>query len=230
MFRSSTGHAFPLVLVAALAACSPEDTADDRCGGDYAFEDGGCVDTEGSGGGGGGGDTDAGGWLGAPCTCTGDGCEQLGMPVPTGGVIEGCDGVPTDWTGGDLACLRTNASGVGPPSWFANGFCALMAVQCEGSAAICDGGDVGDFDALVACPVGAALITGSAEISVMGQSATLTSKLCAPRCEGAGECREEEADPALDGAASQYTCHALQGVQFCYDPRNLGDDATAEGF
>ena len=219
-------------LLVGLVACSPEDTAADRCGGDYEFVDGGCVDTGQSAGGDadGDGDTDEGGWIGAPCSCAGDGCDQMGMPVPTGGTISGCEGVPGDWTGAELACLRTNASGVGEPSWFANGFCTVMAVECEGASTICDGSDVGSFDSMTACPAGSALITGSVELTVMGQTATITSKLCAPSCDDVGECREDETDPALDGEPSQYECHELDGARFCYDPRNLGDDATAEAY
>jgi len=220
-----------VALLCSVLHCSPEDTADDRCGGDYAFVDGGCIDTAAPGpDGDADADSDADGWLGSPCSCTGDGCDQMGMPIPTGGLIVGCSDVPTDWTGAVPACLRTNASGVGPESWFANGFCTLMAVECDGDATLCDGNDVGMFDLMVECPAGSALITGSAELSVMGMSATLTSKLCAPSCEGEGQCREDETDPDLDGAATQYQCHELDGVQFCYDPRNLGDDAAAEGF
>jgi len=226
--------ALPLTLITAFAAsgnpgCSPEDTDEDRCGGDYLYVDGGCIDTSAPGT---DSDADADGdsGLGAPCSCTGTECELMGMPVPTGGTITGCENVPTPWTGAELGCMQTNASGVGPESWFANGFCTLMAVDCEGDATLCDEGNVGDLSAMTACPAGSARLSGSGELDVMGFSATLTTALCAPLCETNDDCRAGETDPVLGGDPSQYECHELDGVKFCYDPRNLSDDASAEAF
>jgi hypothetical protein len=217
----------PATILLGPVGCSPEDTDEDRCGGDYAYIDGGCIDTA-------AGDTDSGssanGWLGAPCACTGDECEMMGMPMPTGGTITGCENVPTPWTGAELGCMQTNASGLGPESWFANGYCTLMAVDCEGDATLCDDGDVGDLSAMTACPAGSAMLTGSGELDVMGFSAVLTSSLCAPLCETNDDCRVGETDPDLGGEPSQYECHELDGVRFCYDPRNLSDDATAVAY
>lgn len=207
----------------AFSGCSPDNTDKDRCGGDFAFIDGGCVDTSVE-------DPNGDGWLGAPCTCTGEDCETMGMPVPTGGTIAGCENVPVPWTGAELGCMRTNASGIGPESWFANGFCALMAVACDGDDTLCADGNVGDIAAMTGCPTGSAMISGTGELSVMGMSATLTTELCAPLCETNDDCRVGETDPALDGDPSQYECHELDGVSFCYDPRNLADDASAEAF
>jgi hypothetical protein len=205
------------------AGCSPEDTAEDRCSGDYAYVDGGCIDTSATGT---DGDADIDNWLGAPCACTGEGCDMMGMPVPNGGTITGCENVPVPWTGAELGCMRTNTSALGPESWFANGFCTLMAVDCQGDATLCAQATVGDIEAMNDCPVGSAMLSGSGEI----ETVTLTTEVCVPLCESDDDCRTGETDPELGGEPSQYECYELDGVKFCYDPRNLSDDATAVAY
>jgi hypothetical protein len=209
-------------------ACAPQNTDEDRCGGDYAYIDGGCIDTAASDA-----DTDvdggAGQWLGAPCTCEGADCEFMGMPMANAGTISGCSNVPLPWTGAILACMRTNASGVGPSAWFANGYCTLAAVDCEGSETVCDLAESGSYAEMTTCPGGSALITGIIQVDLMG-GATLDSKMCAPLCEGDAECRPGETDPALDDEPSQYACAEIDGVKFCHDTRNLDDSMTAEAF
>ena len=65
----------------------------------------------------------------------------------------------------------------------------------------------------------------------MGMQATVDSKVCVPLCTGAeGECRPGETDPLLGDEASQYQCCEVDGVQFCYDPRNLTGTETVEAF
>jgi hypothetical protein len=225
-----------LVLLAptalAFVACAPENTDLDRCGGDYHYVDGGCIDTAAT-------DTDVdsdtdadggtGGWLGAPCTCEGDDCEFMGMPMANAGTIEGCGGVPLPWTGAILACMRTNASGVGPPAWFANGYCTLAAVDCTGSETVCNLAQSGSYADMTTCPEDSALVTGTIEVNLLG-GATLESKMCAPLCEVDGDCRTGETDPLLGDEPSQYSCAEIDGVKFCHDPRNLNEEMTAEAF
>lgn len=215
-----------------LVSCTLPDSA--RCGDGEEFRDGGCYDV----------DTDtqsdtgpapADGateelWLGDPCACEGTGCETLGTPVPTGGTIVGCDNVPAV-AGGLLACMRTGAAGVGPASWFANGYCSVMSAACTGDGTLCAMAAVGEYGAMTACPSGSALLGSTAGLVMGSSEATVTTRLCVPLCSGAtGECREGEVDPELGGEASQYQCCDVGGVRFCCDPRNLNGSETATAF
>ncbi len=168
--------------------------------------------------------------FGSPCTCTDDGaskCEIATVPTPASGNISGCDDVPTDWAGGARACVRTYAGPVAPDLFFANGFCTLMATHCDGEDAICTPATFGDYAAFTACPEGLVFLEIIQHVTVLGQDATVTSRICAPSCESDADCRLGEVDPALQGQASQYGCQEKDGVKFCLDPRNLEQGFTA---
>ena len=190
--------------------------------------DGNTTTTTTTGGGGSGGSALE--WIGGDCTCTGADCDQLGVPKPAAGTISGCSEVPASWPGAALVCLRSYDGGLATSTYFANGFCSLMATACTGAALVCDSAVYGDHAAMTSCPAGSVLISDSVDVDVFGNLATIDSKKCAPACTGAGECREDETDPALAGAATEYQCNDKGGVKFCYDPRNLGPNYTAEAF
>ncbi len=215
-----------ILSTAIISACAPPDS--ERCGDEFYFDGGNChiiveQDTTDWG-------TDGDSGLGGPCQCQGEGCEQMGMPIPTGGTITGCESVPLPWTGAELACMRTSTGDLGASTFFANGFCTLMAVACQGDAMVCENAVVGDYATMTSCPPGAALLMMSGEVDMMGFVATLQTKQCAPLCQGDGDCRIGETDPVLDNEPSQYGCQDIGGVKFCYDPRDLSEDVTAQAF
>lgn len=176
------------------------------------------------------GEPDENQWVGSGCTCSGEGCEQMGVPVPNGGTISGCDDVPTDWTGAEKVCLRTYEGDVANNTYFANGYCSLMAVACEGTALICNNAVMGDYDNMLECPEGTIMVTDTVLVNVMGSEATIQNKNCVIPCEETGDCREDELDPVLDNAPTQYECMEKDSIKFCFDPRNLSEDYTATAF
>lgn len=221
-----------LPLVIMCASCIP-DTAEERCGDGFIYKDDNCYreDTDTADTNADSGTSDAGGdqGIGLSCSCQGEGCEQMGVPVPNGGDMVGCSDVPSGWLGAELVCLRSYVGEMTTNTYFANGFCSLMAVSCVGNDMLCAGAIMGDHGAMVACPAGTVLIQGSEVLEVMSMSATLDSKRCAPVCEGEDDCRGGEHDSVLD-EATQYQCIDEQGVRFCYDPRNLPSGYTVEEF
>ncbi len=182
------------------------------------------------------GDSDADGDLdiGSACTCEGEGCEQsmTGIPIPNGGTIIGCDDVG-DLAGSELVCLRSYEGDMATNTYFANGYCSLMATACEGAQLICDNAEFGDHGAMVACAAGTVMVSYSAdvEVDVLGQllTATIDSKICTRSCTEAAQCRNTEHDPVLD-EPTQYGCLEQSGIQFCYDDRNLPEEYEVEQF
>ncbi len=167
--------------------------------------------------------------LGSACTCDGTACASFGVPRPAGGTIHGCDEVPDDFPGGALACLRSYGGTLSTKTYFANGYCSVMATSCEGASLICDSAVFGSYATMVACPEGTVMIQDTQLVSALGQSATVRNKVCAAPCDTSADCREGEQDPEHQGPA-QYQCVDRAGVKFCYDPRNLGPDYTATSF
>ncbi len=168
--------------------------------------------------------------IGSACACTDTStCEQMGVPIPNGTPITGCDDVPTQ-TGAELVCLRSYSGSLATDTFFANGYCGLMATTCTGADLICNSAVFGDYDTMTACPAGMVLVEDSQDVEVFGNQATIQNKVCAKPCTGAGECREDETDPALQDEATQYACQNYAGVRFCYDPRNLSANYTATQF
>jgi len=208
----------------------------DRCLDGFYFEDNNCYeenDTEtGTGGPGmdGGADGGTGEWgLGKPCTCQGKSCEIMGVPLPAGGTIIGCENVPV-WPGAELVCLRSYTGSMSEDNFFANGYCSLMASSCTGDDMICNSGTIGEYAKMVSCPPGSVMLSAIAEMEMSSLKATLSTKYCAPACTRDDECRNDEFDPVFDGAPTQYQCVELDGINFCCDPRNLKEGTTAEAF
>ena len=137
---------------------------------------------------------------------------------------------PTDWTGADLVCLRSYEGTFATNTYFANGYCGLMATSCTGSSFICGSAVFGDYDNLTACPAGTVMLQDSQDVTIGTATATIQNKVCVRACTGTGQCRESETDPALGGQPTQYQCINKSGVQFCYDPRNLSANYTATAY
>jgi len=172
--------------------------------------------------------------FGTACDCEGAGCESFGVPLPNGEGISGCDAVPDDWTGTERVCLRSFTGGAATDTYFANGYCALMGQSCEGDSVICTSAVFGDYASMTACPAGTVLLNSSQTVDVdlgfLGEySGEIRSKTCALACVEGDTCRAGEHDPALD-ESSQYGCLEIDGVRFCYDPRNLPANTTATAF
>jgi hypothetical protein len=167
--------------------------------------------------------------LGSPCTCTSSDCDSFGVPEPPQGDIKGCDQVPTNWPGGLRACMRSYDGALATGTYFANGYCDLMASTCTGSNTVCGSAVFGDYDQMVACPSGSVMLQDTTQVSVLGQNATVMTKLCVQKCTATGQCRETETDPVWS-APTQEQCNDKAGVKFCYDPRNLSAAYTATAF
>src|SRR5512133_2108501 len=109
--------------------------------------------------------------LGGDCTCEGSDCVNTGVPVPSGGdngTIVGCGDVATDVTGAELVCLKTYDGNLANKTYFANGYCALQATQCDGDDIICNTAVWGDYAGMTSCPAGSVLVAATTEASVMG--------------------------------------------------------------
>ena len=167
--------------------------------------------------------------IGSACTCTGSDCDQMGVPKPASGTIVGCDDVPTDWTGAAQVCLRTYEGTLATNTYFANGYCSLMATQCTGADLICNSAVFGEYDNMTTCPQGTVMVEASQDVDVFGNTATIDNKNCVATCESDADCRTGEHDPVVD-EDTQYQCIDKDGVKFCYDPRNLPDVYTATAF
>jgi len=167
--------------------------------------------------------------IGSSCSCEGDECVQMGVPKPAGGTIIGCDDVPDDWTGAQKACMQTYEGQLATNTYFANGYCSLMATKCEGAELICSSAVFGDYDAMTSCPGGTVMVVASQDVEVFSQQATIDNKNCVVACETNDDCRVGEHDPVVD-EVTQYQCIDKDGVKFCYDPRNLPAEYTATAF
>ncbi|MBW1811492.1 MAG: hypothetical protein JRJ87_25105 [Deltaproteobacteria bacterium] len=168
--------------------------------------------------------------LGSACTCEGVECDQFGFPDPAGGTIVGCDDVPTNISGAALACWRTFESDMFPNTYYANGYCSLMASLCDGVPFVCPMFTIGDYDNMTTCPAGSVMITDSQVFEVMEAQVTVDTKICVASCDSSDDCRIEEVDPVLGNEPTQYDCLDYDGVKFCYDPRNLSEEYTATAF
>lgn len=168
--------------------------------------------------------------LGSDCSCSGADCDQVGVPKPAAGMIVGCDLVPTNWPGGARACFRSYDGIFATKTYFANGYCSIVATECAGAALICGSAVFGDYSGLIACPAHTVLIEDTQQVNVAGQMATVRTKLCAASCTHASDCRAGEVDPIHNNETTQYNCQDRSGVKFCYDARNLGASYTATAF
>lgn len=177
-------------------------------------------------------DGDAGLDIGSACTCEGTGCfseYDEDIPIATGGTIIGCDEVATDFVAAELACMRSYKGDVAAHTYYANGYCSLMATDCEGNDLLCDLSIVGSYVDMVACPTGHVLLRYTKSFSTPLGDATLHTKLCANSCDQADNCRIDEFDP-IHNADANYDCLDKNGVKFCSDARNLPEGYEAEQF
>jgi len=231
LLRAAVGF----LLLWGAAFCTP--SREERCGKGFTYEDAGCYKSGSGGGTPGAGDADADGdgddsgaatpkWIGASCSCTGDGCAVMGMPIPTGGTITGCENVPTGVAGTVLACMRSYSGDTSTSTYFANGYCTLTATKCQGNATLCQMAQVGSYDAMTGCPAGSVMLSSSGQLDTPAGSATIDSKMCTASCVKNGDCRDGETDPVFDNEKTQYQCMKKDGKAFCYDPRNLKGDYT----
>ncbi len=147
-------------------------------------------------------------WIGASCECTGDNCDAMGIPVPSGSPISGCMNMP-EWEGAQRICLRTiseEVKMVAPPTYFPQGYCALGAVSCTGTN-LCQFAAYGDVDKLTSCPEGSAMLVGDFDYELFGEPAHIINKTCAKLCETDADCNKD----------GEISCISRNGVKFCYN-------------
>ncbi|MBO4349480.1 MAG: hypothetical protein J6A01_00850 [Proteobacteria bacterium] len=162
-------------------------------------------------------------WIGSPCTCEGDGCAMLGIPLPSpvaNATIKGCENVDlTGVEGGQLACLQTipaAQASLAPPTYFPQGYCTISAVGCEGSI-FCSSAAYGDVNKMAACPSGSVMIESKFDYAIAKSDSHIVNKTCAKTCNSDKDCN----------GAGEMSCIKRDGVKFCYNEQNfsfMGDD------
>ncbi|MCP4676268.1 MAG: hypothetical protein GY854_12310 [Deltaproteobacteria bacterium] len=237
------------------SACTPKN--DDRCGSGYYWEGTGCWEEDtGTSDGDADADTDtdadtdidAGGsadggpgtdfnyepeqWIGSSCSCEGAGCNKAGfdIPIPSGGNIIDCDDVPAQWQGAMKACMRSYRGIIPPKTYFANGYCVMLATTCEGHPTICGDAEFGNYEDMTVCPSGTVMINTIQDVDLGGLQATINTKTCILGCEDDGDCRLDENDPVWNNQKTEYECVDKNDASFCFDPRNLEGEYSAESF
>jgi hypothetical protein len=169
-------------------------------------------------------------WIGAPCSCSGSGCEAMGVPLPAptkNATINGCDNidVPT-YPGGALACLTTITSDLAPAVYFPAGYCAISAVGCKkksGIGDLCGTIAYGDASKLTTCPSGSALVESVFDQKILLATHTLTNKTCTKMCNTDADCN----------TAGEVSCLEKNGVKSCQNAKNfefMGDNITVTPF
>jgi hypothetical protein len=177
--------------------------------------------------------------VGGACYCEGKGClfNQLGTKaeIPFKGTIVGCGDMP-EWPGAVKACLRSDAYVPEDLSYYANGYCALMAVKCDGAPIICNAATspAMDYDSFTTCPAGMVMLTDTS-VKVASEILDIRAKLyhrsCFQACDCDKDCRGPEIDSVFKDTESEYKCMKQDGVGYCADPRNLpGGELKVEQF
>lgn len=223
------------ILLIYLTACFPEDY--DRCGEGFHYKRNDCYKDEikpSSGDSGTGASLiDKDKWIGSPCKCEGDLCDIAGAPTIHRGNITGCEALPEEWPGALLGCMRTSDNTItiegAPDFYYAQGFCTLIAMGCNGDETICNSAKRGDYELMTSCPEDTVMVAKEDSVSIVGLSSLVQTKLCAPVCEKDADCRIDDFDEVLN-EPGQYECLEKDGVKFCLDSRNLPDDYSAEAF
>ena len=169
-------------------------------------------------------------WIGSACTCSGNGCDKMGVPFPApsdASAISGCANVDVaSYSGGALACLTTINSTLAPKVYFPQGYCAISAVGCSKKSGIgnfCDQIKYGDVNALTTCPVGSALVASVFDFKILTATHTLTNKTCTKMCNTDADCN----------AAGEVSCLEKNGVKICQNAKNfefMGDNVTVTPF
>lgn len=162
-------------------------------------------------------------WIGSPCTCEGEGCEMMDIPLPApvlNATIKGCENIDmTGVEGGKLACLRTIAASqanVAPPTYFPKGYCTISAVGCDGSI-FCGAASYGDVDKLTKCPSGSVMIESKFDYPIAESPSVIVNKTCAKACNSNADCNGD----------GEMSCIKRNGYKFCYNEQNfefMGDD------
>lgn len=169
-------------------------------------------------------------WTGSPCHCdataNGAKCDQMGVPIPTGNPIIGCDALSNqDYPGTEISCLTNidkKFAATAPSTYFPKGYCALTAVHCEGDG-LCSMVNYGDVEKMTVCPEGNTLLTGQFDYKILGQDVVITNKTCVKNCNTNADCNE----------AGEMSCINRKGANFCYHVNNfelLGDNYSVEVF
>ena len=154
--------------------------------------------------------------IGAPCNCTGAGC---GLTDFTAGTINGCDSVNAAGTNGEKACLYSGHESMsGTDTYFAEGYCTVMALKCEGGGLCALVPAIGNYDTFT-CPAGYSL--GQDSRTVM-TTLTISTKMCFKICTSPSDCRWNAYD-TFRTACGQYDCipnPTDAGTSICVDARN----------
>lgn len=169
-------------------------------------------------------------WIGAPCSCSGSGCEAMGVPLPAptkNATINGCDNIDVaSYPGGALACLTTITSDLAPAVYFPAGYCAISAVGCKkksGIGDLCGTIEYGDASKLTTCPSGSALVESVFDQKILLATHTLTNKTCTKMCNTDADCN----------TAGEVSCLEKNGVKICQNAKNfefMGDNITVTPF
>lgn len=165
-------------------------------------------------------------WIGHGCTCEGQGCKVMGVPIPAPNdhfSFTGCDNVKKDQApGSQLTCMQTIDSPLSPKTYFPKGYCTLSATKCEGIG-MCPFVTYGDTDAMTSCPSGSTLLTSTFFFSLGADNAAITNKVCARNCHSDADCN----------TAGEMTCIQKDQASFCYNEKNFAfmtNGYTAKSF
>lgn len=169
-------------------------------------------------------------WIGSPCYCDaaaqGAKCTEMGVPLPTGKPIVGCEALSNEaYPGTEVTCLTTidkSFKATAPTTYFPKGYCALTAVDCEGDG-VCAMVNYGDVKKMTQCPEGSTLLTGKFDYKIILSNVKITNKTCVKNCNTDADCN----------VAGEMSCISRKGAKFCYHVDNLallGDNYTVEVF
>ena len=160
-------------------------------------------------------------WIGAPCTCEGNGCDIFGVPLPvpsegTTANLIGCDNLEeTQIPGARKVCLRTipaEMAMTAPPVYFPAGYCTLSAVGCTGDEDMCKLASYGNVDEMTSCPVGTTRIKSTFDYTLLKDfPVVITNITCAKNCESDDDCN----------MAGEVSCIEDHGNKFCYNAKNF---------
>ncbi len=149
----------------------------------------------------------------APCKRM---CNNACDTDVSSGTFTGCDNVTVP-AGAEGVCYVSTTFNLAP-RWFAEGECLTTAQSCSGGV-LCPP-NVGNYDALVACPDGTTMI----DRTTMTFGITVKTKVCHKTCESDAECRWNAFDDVHD-EPGRYRCQTTpdsKGVKICADAQNSG--------
>ena len=160
-------------------------------------------------------------WIGAPCTCEGNGCDIFGVPLPvptvegTTATLIGCENVEPMDNGSRQVCLRTipaEMATTAPPVYFPAGYCTLSAVGCSGDEDMCKLASYGNVDTMTSCPAGTSMLISTFDYTLLKQfPVVIVNKTCVKTCETDDDCN----------VAGEVSCMEHEGHKFCYNEKNF---------